>query len=296
MQGYVVAEKAELKMYEYEIYSAYYCGICKSIGRRYGQIPRLALDYDAVFLALLLSAIMDEELTIQKEHCFVHPMKKKNIMRNSAAIDYAADAMLLLAYYKLKDDYSDEGNLFAGFGQVIAKPMLHNLFQSESKRCQKIETLLALLSDLEKQNCANYDQAAEPFAKLMENIFSENKLVAKESDRLVLKQIGYHLGKWIYLIDALDDLEKDAKNGTYNPLFLRFSFEKENESLLEFKNRISKQVEFNLLQYLSEISKAFALLEIKQNKGILENIIYLGLLRQTDKVLQKGNNNHEEPL
>ncbi|MEA4987849.1 MAG: DUF5685 family protein [Anaerovorax sp.] len=296
MQGYVVAEKAELKMYEYEIYSAYYCGICKSIGRRYGQIPRLALDYDAVFLALLLSAIVDEELTIQKEHCLVHPMKKKNIMRKSTAIDYAADAMLLLAYYKLKDDYSDEGNLFAGLGQVIAKPLLHNLFQSESKRCQKIETLLTQLSGLEKQNCSNYDQAAEPFAKLMENIFSENKLVIKESDRLILKQIGYHLGKWIYLIDAFDDLEKDEKNNTYNPLFLRFSYEKKNENLLEFKNRISKQVEFNLLQYLSKISKAFALLEIKKNKGILENIIYLGLLRQTDKVLQKGNNNHEEPL
>lgn len=296
MQGYVVAEKAELKMYEYEIYSAYYCGICKSIRRRYGQLPRLALDYDAVFLALLLSSITMGEPTLLKEHCLVHPLKKKNIIRNSTAIDYAADAMLLLAYYKLKDDYCDERNLLAGVGQAVAKPLLYKLFQSESKRCQKIEQFIKQLSDLEKQKCANIDQVAEPFSKLMEDIFSENDLVEKDSDRLIFKQIGYHLGKWIYLIDAMDDLERDAKSGAYNPLFLRFSYKKEVESLQDFRTRICEQVEFNLLQYLSEISKAFALLEIKQNQGILENIIYFGLLRQTDKVLQKGNNNHEKPL
>jgi len=296
MQGYVIAEKSELKMYEYDIYSAYYCGICKSIGRRYGQIPRLTLNYDAVFLAMLLSAIIEERTLMQKEHCLVHPIKKKYIMRNSDAIDYAADAMLLLAYYKLKDDYSDEKNLFAAFGQIVAKPLLHKLFRSETERCQKIETYLSQLTDLEKQNCGSLDQVAEPFAKITETLFSENHLIAKGSDRLILKQIGYHLGKWIYLIDAFDDLEKDETKNVYNPLFSRFSYKKEEESLPEFKIRIEKQVEFNLLQYLSEISKALALLELKQNKGILENIIYLGLLHQTDKVLQKGNTKHEESL
>lgn len=296
MQGYVIAEKSELKMYEYDIYSAYYCGICKSIGRRHGQIPRLALNYDAVFLAMLLSAIVEERPIIQKEHCLVHPIKKKNIMRNSDAIDYAADTMLLLAYYKLKDDYSDEKNLLAAFGQAIAKPLLHKLFHSEAERCQKIEAHLSQLADLEKQNCASLDQVAEPFAKITEILFSENHLIVKESDRLILKQIGYHLGKWIYLIDAFDDLEKDETKNVYNPLFSRFSYKKGAESLPAFKIRIEKQVEFNLLQYLSEISKALALLELKQNKGILENIIYLGLLHQTDKVLQKGNTKHEESL
>lgn len=295
MQGYVIPEKAELKMYEYEIYSSYYCSICKSIGSRYGQIPRLALDYDAVFLALLLSAVTEEEPLIQQEHCLIHPLKKKNILRNSAAIDYAADTMLLLAYYKLKDNYCDERNLLSGAGQAMAKPLLHKLFQLEAKRCQIIEHHLKQLSNYEKQGCANFDEVAEPFAKLMEGIFSENNLINKDSDRLILKQIGYHLGKWIYLIDAMDDLEKDKKSGAYNPLFLRFSYNQE-ETLQDFKTRITVQVEFNLLQYLSEISKAFALLNIKQHQGILENIIYIGLLRQTDKVLQKGTNDHEKSI
>ncbi len=295
MQGYVVAEKSELKMYEYEIYSAYYCGICKSVGQRYGQIPRLTLNYDTVFLALTLSAISEDVPVIQKEHCIVHPLKKKNVFRESDAIDYAADTMLLLAYYKLKDDYADEKSLLAAFGQAIAKPLLSELFQTKSESCTKIEAFLSQLSDLEKQNSSSLDAVAEPFAKIMELLFSENHLVTKNSDRLILKQIGYHLGKWIYLIDAFDDLEKDINNKVYNPLLSRFEYKKE-ETLAVFKARIEEQVEFNLLQYLAEISKALTLLEIKQNKGILENIIYLGLLRQTDKVLQKGNSDYEKSL
>ena len=106
MLGYVKIDKGELKVREYDIYTGYYCGICKSIGRRYGQLPRMVLSYDAAFLGILLSALSDDRDEISWEHCIAHHIQKKPVISNKV-IDYAADVMLILAWYKLADDVKD---------------------------------------------------------------------------------------------------------------------------------------------------------------------------------------------
>ncbi|MBK5247363.1 MAG: hypothetical protein JJE49_08885, partial [Peptostreptococcaceae bacterium] len=116
MLGYITPDKPELKVREYEMYSAYYCGICKAIKRRHGEIPRLVLSYDSVLLAMILSAVYDLDKeendsvgpTVKLERCIIHPVKKRAIVYNDAAIDYAADMLVALAYYKFKDDWADE--------------------------------------------------------------------------------------------------------------------------------------------------------------------------------------------
>jgi len=134
MLGYIKPDKPELKIKEFEIYSGYYCGICKSISKRYGQLPRLALNYDSVFLAILLAGISSAREQIQIERCFVHPAKKRTIIYDNPEIDYAADILLLLAYYKLKDDYQDEGSKKAAIGSVLMKGTLKKLERTADER------------------------------------------------------------------------------------------------------------------------------------------------------------------
>ena len=286
MLGYVTADKPELKMREYEVYSGYYCGVCKSIGRRYGQLPRMVLSYDAAFLALLLAGLFREEDEPTREHCIIHPIKKKTIVANDA-IDYAADVMLILAWYKLEDDAHDEGKLYARAALKTMKGIYRKLEAARPGLCRKISENLAELSRLEKEKCDSLDQAAEAFAKIMEAIFEEGPVPEGFREHEVLRRIGYHMGKWIYLIDAIDDIEENIESGAYNPLLYRFKYQPGEEN---FKGRIVETCRFNLFHYLGEISNSLDLLSLRKNKGVIENIIYKGLLKQTEEMTREEEN------
>ncbi len=283
MLGYVTADKPELKMREFEVYSGYYCGVCKSIGRRYGQLPRMVLSYDAAFLALLLAGLQKQDDQPSREHCIIHPIKKKTIVQNEA-IDYAADVMLILAWYKLLDDAHDEGRLYAKTATAALKGIYRKLCRARPKLCRKVEENLKALSILEEEKCASLDQAAEAFAKIMEAIFEEGPLPEGFREQEALRRIGYHLGKWIYLMDAVDDVEENVQSGAYNPLLYRFAYEPGEEHFLE---RIMETCRFNLFHYLGEMAKAADLLTIRKNRGIIDNIIYKGLLRKTEELTRK---------
>lgn len=289
MLGYIVPEKPELKIREYDMYSGYYCGICKSIKKRYGQIPRMVLNYDSVFLALIYASLNPPKERIETERCPVHPLKKRIIVYDEAGIDYAGDMMLLLAYFNLLDDQQDEGGIKPSAGLLLLKRSYKKLMKTHREKCIIIKEKLAELSLLEENECNSLDRAAEPFAKLMEEIFVPECFRGHEDKEAFLKRIGYHIGKWIYLIDAFDDIDTDLKNSAYNPLIFQFEYDKKRETIEEFKNRIRDRIEFNLFFYLAELSKAWEKLKIEKNKGLIDNIVYLGLMRKTEQILRKGN-------
>lgn len=295
MLGYVQIQKGELKVREYEIYTGYYCGICKSIGKRYGQLPRMALSYDAAFLAILLASLDLSGDEPFQEHCIAHPViKKKTIIRNRA-VDYAGDVMLLLAWYKLKDDAQDEGKLYAKATMVLLKRIFKKLRKKYNALCSAMEEHLSELSRLEAEKCESLDMAAEAFSKIMEVIFAEGLRTVYQDSPIArenaepLAQIGYHMGKWIYLIDAVDDIEENIVSGAYNPLLYRFGYNPEGEEPLQFRSRIEESLRFNLYHYLAVISNYIDSLDIKKNKGIIENIIYFGLNRKTEDIITRRN-------
>lgn len=292
MLGYIVPDKPELKIREYELYSGYYCGICKSIGKRYGQFPRMTLSYDSVFLALILAGLHKDQEKINIERCSIHPIKKRPILYENEAVDYAADMHLILSFYKLKDDYKDDNNLLAGTAVFFASNLFRKLSDRYPEQSSYIEIKLKELSEIECEKTASLDQAAEPFARIMESVFSwtgSPKGIGQIGSEKILGRIGYHIGKWIYIIDAFDDIEKNLMDKTFNPIIIQFGFDARNkETILDFRNRIKDRIEFNLLSYLEELSKAYDLLPIKKNQALIENIIYLGLLKKTEEVLAKG--------
>ncbi|MDD4566157.1 MAG: DUF5685 family protein [Eubacteriales bacterium] len=304
MLGYVKPDRPELKIKEFELYSGYYCGICKSIARRYGQLPRLVLNYDSVFLAILIAGMNPDSEHIKFERCIIHASKKRTIVYDSKEIDYAADILLLLAYYKLKDDYQDEKSKIAALGTVLLQGTFNRLLKTIPEKCDYVKEQLNILSHLEAEKCPSIDRSAEPFAKLMEEVFDYtdwNEYIDKEAkaeaeDRSkIFRRIGYHIGKWIYLIDAYDDINEDIKKNTFNPLIIQFKYS-EKETEVEFKARIKERVERNLILYLAEIAKCCSQLKFEKNQGLIENIIYFGLMRMTEDVLKKGTESNAEPI
>ena len=313
MLGYVVTFKPEMKVKEAELYKAYYCGVCKSIGRRYGQLPRFILSFDAAFLATVLDGFFPQVVEFNKERCIAHPHKKEMIA-GCDAIDFAADVMLILAWYKALDDIHDEGSKKAWAFSKAFKGKFKVLEKKHPQLCGDIERTLSELGGLEDEKCDSIDMAAEAFAKIMESIFTagisyiynmkleKGELQAKdgwdkkvEIAKLVLARVGYHLGKWIYLMDAVDDIEENIESGAYNPLLYRFKYEK-GEDIMEFRQRIRADVERNLVIYLSEMGKALDLADLKKNRGIIENIVYVGLLKKTEEVLDKGKEDLNESV
>jgi len=312
MLGYITPDKPELKVREYEMYSAYYCGICKAIKRRHGEIPRLVLSYDSVLLAMILSAVYDLDKasdvarpTVRLERCIIHPVKKRVIVYNDAAIDYAADMLVVLAYYKFKDDWADEKKVLGAVGMTAFNKLHRKITSIYPETCGIINKSIAKLSQLEKENCQSMDEAAEPFAQLMKAVFSGAPLKpglrgvaasvedsraedAKQTEaeskaekslneaelKSLLGEIGYNVGKWVYLIDAVDDLEKDLEKNRYNPL----------KAIKDDENYKSR-VEFSLICALENASLALKKLGLEKNKGIIENIIYFGLLKKTESIL-----------
>ncbi len=281
MLGYVMAFKPELKMREYEIYRSYYCGVCKSVGERYGQLPRLALSYDFAFLALLLSALSEDAEDAKLEHCIIHPVRRIPITRNSAAIEYAADMMVLLVYYNMLDDKKDEHHIRGSIGSSVFRRHARGLSEKYPDVAQCIEERLEYLSGLEAEKCDSIDITGDAFADIMAKVFGGDSIRESfgEVTARILENLGRNLGRWIYLADALDDYEDDVKNGSYNPFIYRENGKAGAEDVL--------------YACLAEMEKSYALLDIRKNKGVLDNIVYWGLSRKSDVLLgkEKGENN-----
>ena len=294
MFGYIVPDKPEMKIKDYELFRAYYCGVCRSIGKRYGQFGRLILNFDSAFLAILLSSVSGGSLTVRKLRCPAHPFEKRHVIIDNEIISYASDMNVILTYYNLRDKAAD-GDFTAS---AALTAMLGGAFRKAKKRypekCDGIEARLCDLDALEKEKCPSMDRAAEPFAKLMEEVVSFEPLCRDEKNKKILTWLGYNLGKWIYILDAYDDLEKDIKRGSYNPLLYQFGYKGQDTG--EFKKEIRDKVEFNLTYTLSQVSGAFELLDTKINRGIMENIIYLGMLKKTQKILEKGSGSVEKSV
>lgn len=282
MFGYIRPSVKELKIKEYELFRAYYCGLCKSMGRSFGVFSRFALNYDAVFLGLLMASVHDEMPVLKRESCIANPIKRKLIVKESSGIDFAADINVLLTYYKLKDDIRDEG----GWLPFLVQLLFQKGYKSVVSRNMDIDSIIASSISsqvsLEEKGCSSMDEAAEPFANMLMQLLSKGYSGEDKSVSRILEWIGYNIGKWIYIIDAFDDIEKDIKSGSYNPILKQYKYK--DQDIKAFKDSIREDVRINLLQALSQSTGSLELLKLK-NKGIIYNVAYEGLYEKTERIL-----------
>lgn len=281
----------------------YYCGVCKSIGRQYGQIKRFGLVNEMGMLALLLDCISGNsaDMKYHVKPCIAHPFQKAPAVIDSLYTDYSADVNVIFAYFKLIDSWHDNRNIFSAIGASVA--FRKAAFRAGNKNpavYASIRDNIKKLNQAEKCNSASLDEVSHFFSALMSDIFTEAPDIKERlksdseydtEERLVsLKNLGYYIGKWIYLIDALYDIEEDIAHNNYNPILLRFGYSRE-ESIAAFKCRIQPELEFVIHDALGHCTKAWSVLSedlpdtqrVRDAKGFMENVFYLGMRAKTMK-------------
>lgn len=282
MFGYVTPCIAELKIKDYEKFKAYYCGLCKSIKKNYGNLPRLTLNYDMTFLCILLDALKNEPNEIARLHCVVHPVRKKSVILNNPCIDHAAFCNVVLSYYKLLDDFNDDKSINSKFRSSILKVYMNKVSKQNSLSKEFIKTKLNELSMLENKNSdITLDELSHPFAELTAYIIASFYLESEFYDTLY--SLGYNLGKWIYIIDAFDDLEKDMKKNKFNAI--NKALNKDNLSYELLFKSLKQRIDFVLTSCANACLQNLNKLGLKKNQELLYNILQYGLMQRIEKVL-----------
>ncbi len=289
MFGYVTPLKPELRIREFDMFKSYYCGICMQIKNNFGNIPRMVLNYDMTFLGILLDSLYDKKVVREAKRCVAHPTKKKPIVIDNKALEYAAAMNVSLVYYKLLDDVHDDKDLVSRVKAMALEPYKRKFNRNVTLVNDIIEENLKKLNLLETdKNFSSIDEIADPFSLLVAKIlelYPEEINNDNEELRADLYELGYSLGKWIYIIDALDDLKEDMEKNKFNPI--NFLYNKENKPYEEFFQEIKPRIEFTILNCGYTCREALDRLPIRRNKEILENIISLGMM---DKYTRISNN------
>ena len=278
MFGYIVVHKPELKVKEYETYRASYCGLCHSLKKQSGRIGQLTLSFDMTFLALLLTGLYEPEKVTKSARCIAHPVEK-HFYRENRYFDYAADMNVLLTYYKCMDDWQDEHKPLRYAYAGILKNCGNMHMSAYPEKIQRIRNALEELSSLEKQGETDVDRVAGCSGRIMEEILAFRKDVWESS----LRRLGFYLGKFIYILDAYDDVEKDAENGNYNPFLEKYKIE-----------GFEEEVRRLLMMMLAECCREFEKLPILRYGDILRNILYSGVWCRFAAIGQKRREEREK--
>ena len=270
MYGYVNINKMELKLKEFYEFRGFYCGLCETLGERYGIGGRFSLSYDMTFLIVLLTSLYEPDSVIVSKRCPVHPLKKKPVITNKFS-EYAADMNIILAYEHFADDYKDEKKLKAAVGLLAFKSAYNKAAAKYERQVKVIKEELNQLSRIEAEGIEEIEkieEAAATFGRIMAEIFVYEKDNWEED----LRRIGFYIGKFIYIMDAYEDVEEDVKKGNYNPfkkIYKDYGFRENVKYMLEMT--------------ISECVASFERLPLLKDVDILRNILYEGVWTKFDR-------------
>ena len=286
MFGYICVNEQELKLKEYTAYRSFYCGLCRNLHQRYGRTAQMMLNYDLTFLALLLTGLYEPQTQQESHRCLLHPAGKHPMTENDA-VSYAADMCVLLSYQKLMDDWQDERKA----GRRAAAELLKSGYQRTAaqypRQVKALEENIRLLHEAEQAKLTDIDYVSGLTGRFLAELFVWKEDIWQED----LRTMGFFLGKFIYLMDALEDVEKDRKKGNYN--------------LFADSGRIwgcpkEEEIRQILTGMMIESSRAFERLPVLEHAEIIRNILYSGVwcryaaLRQLDeqKTQMRGRKRH----
>lgn len=277
MFGYVKVCKAELRVREYEEYKAVYCTLCRVLGEEYGLAARGLLSYDACFYVLLKDCAESGEAPEYKAgRCRFNPLKKCNYQTNCGESYRAAAALtVLMSYQKARDNVDDSKGIKSIAARMIS-PYLRGKYKKAKERypqfAEAVEQAMEAQAALEKSGCDSTDRAADPSAKAISEIFGAG--VGSETQKRVIERVAYCVGRFVYLLDAYDDLEDDLQNGSYNPFIRKYDIRDAEELRTP---TLQENILRSLYMTANEAAVSFHLLTGEVHRGILENILQDGL-------------------
>ncbi|MBP5597024.1 MAG: hypothetical protein J6Y02_16690 [Pseudobutyrivibrio sp.] len=263
MFGYINADLRQLSEVDRKTYQSFYCGLCRQLGKTASFKGQLLLNYDLCFLGILLQSLYEPDIDTHNFHCLIHPLKTKHGF-SSKAIEYAADMDIILSYHSLMDNYKDDNSRLSGMAANLLKKDYDRIKVKYPRQTAAIESYIEKLSLAEAKKETNIDVVSSYTGEVLGELFNWQD----DAWSKTLHCMGYYMGKFIYIIDAYDDLKKDEKSGSYNPLLAM-----KRESPKEFETF----VRINLTSLMAECAKSFERLPIVENAEILRNIIYSGV-------------------
>ena len=276
MFGYLQVHKSELLVREYEAYKSVYCGLCKQMGKDYSFLTRLSLSYDCTFYAMLLMSLYRSCSGFDNGRCRFNPLKKCSYAHcEDKSLSKAAAFSVISVYYKLIDDIHDS-KFFKRIITRLIKPFFSHWHKKAAKNYPELEVCVAdmmqMQSEAEENPECGIDEAAHPTANMLSRVL---ELEGKDDiEKRVLSEFGYHLGRWIYLMDACDDLEKDIKKKNFNPFKKKYNGDV--KATMQYCNEVLNMTAAQLIM-------AYELLDLHRYKAILDNIIYNGITMQQKK-------------
>ncbi len=277
MFGYVRADTPYLYIKDETLYRAMYCGVCKGIADVCGQSARMGLSYDVTFLSVILHNILGVDVKIEKQHCMTHCIRTRKMAEVDELTRRLGALNTLLVYYKYTDDIEDGDR---GRGKRL---WFKKGFKLAKKKYPEIEKIvrenLAAQGRIEKGNTASIDIAADSTANMLAE-FSDYALGEKATGNT--RTLFYEVGKWIYLIDALDDYDKDVKKGSYNPFYLTYGLSTKAEMLCKH----AEDIAFIFQSIFSCIQENLAQIHFHFNRDLSDNILLRGLPMTTKNVVE----------
>lgn len=283
MLGYVKAFKPEMKIKDYELYRGVYCSLCRALGRNYSPIAQLFLSYDFAFAAVLRLAVSKGCCSFTQKRCPYNPAKKCMICSSREELDFCSHAVIITVFYKVLDNLHDSGVKSKLIAAMIY-PIVWLMHKKAARLAPDIEKIIGesmkIQSETEKKKEVGIDEAAHPSADALGGVIS---LGFDGEKRGQLYSLGYMVGRFVYILDAADDLEDDIKNGSFNPFRADFADIKSEECRRAFSVKAQEMLN------LTHSSALDALDSIEKNRfeDILENIIFDGLVHSGQTVLSK---------
>ncbi len=311
MFGYIYVNEQELKLREYTTYRSFYCGLCQELHRRYGRRAQLVLNYDMTFLALLMTGLYEPETVFEDKRCLLHPVHRHSMAQNGA-ISYAADMCVLLAYQKGLDDWEDERKVSGRTISALLKSGYDRIKAEYPRQAKAVEENIRRLHEVEEawkkaphgnRDNRNTNASAAPenrvytddstdidyVAGLTGNFLAEMFVWKEDIWQEDLRQIGFYLGKFIYLLDAVEDIEKDRKHGNYN-VFLAVN----EEAADIWEEPRHQEIQKILNGMMAEASRAFERLPVIEYAPIIRNILYSGVWCRYSVMQEKAVRNKDK--
>ncbi len=275
MFGYIEPDRSQLKVAEIDVYDAYYCGLCKEVGENYGQITRRWLTSDMVFLPLFVGALKEQEEQIEREHCVIHPLKKKPVEKSEQAIKYAADIMIIMRGEKFMDDVRDgEASRMRGRLARIARKYdkaanLHiHVARTINENMQKLYAL-------EQNGISNVKEMCTCYGNVIRAMYTGTAL--PENQMGAVAMFADNLGKLLYLMDISDDFTEDVRERRFNPL---------HDLGIKDRKKAMELVIPATDHYYEELLKAYAHIDLKKNRELIDNIVKIGLKQKIEEVIR----------
>lgn len=277
MFGYVITNCKTLSEDERARFQAMYCGMCKTLKRRHGNLGRFTLSYDMTFLAIVLSALYEPEEECGREKCLPHPIKAHDYVTTDI-MEYAVDMNIALAYHKCMDNWQDDRNLFYAAAGKALSAAYRRVRRDWTAACDAIEAWMNGIRRIEESGAEEIDPPMNLTGEMLGKLFGFRDDFWKDA----LYRMGDGLGRFIYFMDAYDDLDKDIQKGKYNPL-----------KPLRQQDDFEQICKDGLTMMMADCADAFEELPIVKDADLIRNILYSGVWAkygyiQNQKVKKKG--------